>query len=89
MDFNEENSLYLDITKFEFWKKEINENENFESEIKGACPKEIKISNCKKLYDFLDGDSFIKNEIKEKNEIKIIEDKILLILIIINLIKMK
>ena len=44
-------------------EKEINENDNLDNEIKEICPEEIKISNCKKLYDILEGDKYVKEEL--------------------------
>ena len=66
-DFNESNSLNLYINKYEFWKKEIKDNDNFELEINEVCPEKIKLSNCRKLYDILEGDKYVKEE--NKNQI--------------------
>ena len=61
--YNEGNSLYPYITKLEFWKKGINVDDNLENEIKDICPEEIRISNCKKLYDILEGDKYVNEEL--------------------------
>ena len=58
-DFNEKNSLSLYINKYEFWEKEITENEAFETELKEICPENILISNCKKLFNILEGDIYV------------------------------
>ena len=58
-DFNEKNSLSLYINKYEFWEKEITENEAFETELKEVCPENILISNCKKLFNILEGDIYV------------------------------
>ena len=62
-DFNEINSLSLYISKYEFWKKEITENENFEIELNEVCHKKLLISNCKKLFNILEGEIYVNQEI--------------------------
>ena len=75
-EFGENNSLNLYITKYEFWKKEITFNDNFEALIRDICPNAIKISNCKRLYDLLDGDKYIFMEGVKEEENKQKENKI-------------
>ena len=70
-DFDENKALNLYIVKYEFWKKEITEDNNFEKMIYDICPSEITIANCKTLYDLLEGDKYnIIEEEKEENRQK-------------------
>ena len=77
-DFDGKNPLSSYIDKYEFWKKEITENEDFEKEIKEICPENILLSNCKKLFNILEGELYVqiatgrgsenKNELNNKNK---------------------
>ena len=62
VDINENSFLNSFINKNEFWDKEIiKDKDNFDIELKYVCPNEIKVYNCKKLYDFLEGDNYNEN----------------------------
>ena len=54
------------------WSKEIVENDLFDVEMEQICVDEIKIGHCFNLFNILDGDSILNEEInKDKNKEKI------------------
>ena len=72
IDIKPEQKLKLYITKEELWNRKIMENPLFDGELYEICKDEIQIGNCIKLYDLLDGDSFLNKEIyqEQNNEEK-------------------
>ena len=60
---NSELKLY--ITRYDLWKKELIENESFEVEIDQICIDDIKIGHSFDLFNILDGDMILNNEINE------------------------
>jgi hypothetical protein len=63
--------LKLHIGKEEFWPKKITETDEFAKEIYDICKDELIIGNCLELYDSLNGDNILNNEIFfDNNEIE-------------------
>ena len=63
IDIKSDSELKLYINRDDLWKKEIIENEQFDMEIDQICVDEIKIGNCFNLYNILEGDSILDEEL--------------------------
>ena len=69
IDIKSEAQLKLYIGREDLWPKTFIDNDNFIGEIYMICKDDVIIGNCFELYNFLDGDSILNNEIyKNKNE---------------------
>jgi len=69
IDIRSDSELKLYINRDDLWNKEIIENILFDAEIDTICIDEIKVGNCFDLFNILDGDSILNNEInKDKNK---------------------
>ena len=72
IDIKSDSELKLYINRYDLWSKEIVENDLFEVEVDQICVDEIKIGHCFNLFNILDGDSILNEEInKDKNKEKI------------------
>ena len=70
IDIKSDAQLILYIKREDLWPKEMMEGNNedkFTNEIFMICKGDITIGNCFDLYNFLEGDNFLKEEI-EKNK---------------------
>jgi len=64
------------MNREDLWNKEIINNNLFDMEIYQICIDDIKIGNCYNLYNVLDGDNILDDEInKNKDDKEIKEDK--------------
>ena len=71
IDIKSDSELKLYINRDDLWSKEIIENELFDVEIDQICVDEIKIGHSFNLFNILDGDSILSDEInKDKNKEK-------------------
>ena len=66
IDIKPEQKLKLYISKEELWNKKIIDNPLFDGEVNEICKDEIQIGHCIKLYDLLDGDSFLNKDIYQE-----------------------
>ena len=73
-DIRSDSSLKLYITREDLWSKEIFDNESFDMEIYQICTDEIKIEHCFNLYNVLDGDNILDEELNRNKENKKIKE---------------
>ena len=74
IDIKSDSLLSLYITREDLWSKEIFDNESFDMEIYQICTDEIKIEHCFNLYNVLDGDNILDEELNRNKENKKIKE---------------
>ena len=67
MQSNSELKLYID--NGDLWNKEV-ENDLFQNELDKICIDEIKVGHCYYLFNLLDGDGILNDEINKINKDK-------------------
>ena len=67
IDIKSDAELKLYIGRGDLWPNEFMDNDDFIGEIFAICKDEIIVGNCMDLYNALDGDTILNNEIYKNN----------------------